>query len=56
MFDCIDSSEEGDFLELGVLGEHHVDGLELGEDLYHNMSSPKSVDLSGGLSGAVLLK
>ena len=45
-----------DCLENGDLGEHHGEGLELGEDLYHKMSSPKGVYLSGGLSGAVLLK
>ena len=45
-----------DFLENGDLGGHHVEGLELGEDLYHKMSIPKSVDLSGGLSGDVLLR
>ena len=44
-----------DFLELGDLEVLDVEGLELVEDLYHRRSSPKSVDLSGGLSGAVLL-
>ena len=45
-----------DFLEHGDLGEHHVEVLELGEDLYHKTSRPKMADLSGGLSGAVFLK
>ena len=44
------------FLELGDLGYLHVEGLELMEDLLHKRSSPKIADLSGGLSGAVLLK
>ena len=44
-----------DFLELGDLEVLDVEGLELVEDLYHRGSSPKSVDLRGGLSGAFLL-
>ena len=45
-----------DFLELGDLEDHHVEGHELVEDLHHKRSSPKIVDLSGGFSGAVLMK
>ena len=45
-----------DFLKLGDLEDHHVEGLELVEDLLRKRSSPKIADLSGGLSGAVLMK
>ena len=45
-----------DFLELGDLEDDHVEEGELMEDLHHKMSSPKIADLSGGLSGTVLMK
>ena len=47
---------EMDFLELGDLGGRHVEENELVEDLHRKRSSPKIADLSGGLSGAVLMK
>ena len=45
-----------DFLELGDLGDHHVEESELVEDFHHKRSSSKMADLYDDLSGVVLKK
>ena len=54
--DLVSHCDGMDFLELGDLGDHHVEESELVGDLLRKRSSPKIADLSGSLSGIVLMK